>query len=299
MLFRSCIAAGSTVDLAVVPAAPELGVLHRRVGSTEVYLLAMTGPGEWRGVVRPRAGGLFQVWDPMSAEIVGAGTVGDGVSLALGPYEAVVIVVGADGDAWPAPRDSSSAGSSSAPDADGQSLAETGPWQVSYGSEEPVPVTLPHRWEDDRATRHLSGTAAYATTFTLAETRGITLVFGDSSPVDSGWDGERGMVGHSFRAEVVTPVGEVAEVRVDGVRAGIVWCPPYVLELGELAAGDHTLTIAVSNTLANALAVDEQTAILVEQVEATYGRRFRMQDLERADATVSSGLLSVPRLVVG
>jgi len=37
----------------------------------------------------------------------------------------------------------------------------------------------------------------------------------------------------------------------------------------------------------------------VEQVEATYGRRFRMQDLELADATVSSGLLSVPRLVVG
>jgi len=160
-------------------------------------------------------------------------------------------------------------------------------------------VTLPHRWEDDRATRHLSGTATYATTFTLAETRGITLVFGDSSPVDAGWEGERGMVGHSFRAEVVAPVGEVAEVRVDGVRAGIVWCPPYVLELGELAAGDHTLTIAVSNTLANALAVDEQTAILVERVEATYGRRFRMQDLERADATVSSGLLSVPRLVVG
>ena len=286
-------------DLAVVPAAPELGVLHRRVGSTEVYLLAMTGPREWRGVVRPRAGGRFQVWDPMSAEIVGTGTVDDGVGVALGPYEAVVIVVGADGEAWPDLRDGSSAGSFSASETDGNPLVETGPWQVSYGSEEPVPVTLPHRWEDDRATRHLSGTATYATTFTLAETRGITLVFGDSSPVDASWDGERGMVGNSFRAEVVAPVGEVAEVRVDGVRAGIVWCPPYVLELGEVAAGDHTLTIAVSNTLANALAVDEQTAILVEQIEATYGRRFRMQDLELADATVSSGLLSVPRLVVG
>jgi hypothetical protein len=80
---------------------------------------------------------------------------------------------------------------------------------------------------------------------------------------------------------------------------GVVWCPPYVLELGDLASGDHTLTVKVSNTLANAIAVDEQTAILVEQVEATYGRRFRMQDLDLADATVSSGLLSVPRLLVG
>jgi tartrate dehydratase alpha subunit/fumarate hydratase class I-like protein len=107
------------------------------------------------------------------------------------------------------------------------------------------------------------------------------------------------MVGRSFRAEVATPVGDVAEVLVDAARAGVVWCPPYVLGLGSLAAGEHTLTVKVSNTLANAIAVDEQTSILVEQVEARYGRRFRMQDLELADATVSSGLLSVPRLVVG
>jgi hypothetical protein len=79
---------------------------------------------------------------------------------------------------------------------------------------------------------------------------------------------------------------------------GVVWCPPYVLGLGSLAAGGHALTVKVSNTLANAIAVDEQTAILVEQIEARYGRRFRMQDLELADATVSSGLLSVPRLVI-
>jgi hypothetical protein len=57
--------------------------------------------------------------------------------------------------------------------------------------------------------------------------------------------------------------------------------------------------VKVSNTLANAVAADESTAVLVEQVEVMYGRRFRMQDLELADATVSSGLLAVPRLVVG
>ena len=106
------------------------------------------------------------------------------------------------------------------------------------------------------------------------------------------------MVGHSFRAEVATPVGEVAEVRVDGRAAGVVWCPPYVLELGEVGPGEHSLEIAVSNTLANALAVDEITAVLVERADAAYGRRFQMQDLELADSGVSSGLLEVPRLVV-
>jgi hypothetical protein len=225
----------------------------------------------------------------MSGAVVGGGSVGDGVPLALGPYEAVVLVVG----------DVPEVAGDTARDDDEPGLVEIGPWQVAYGSDDPADVELPHRWEDDRQRRHWSGTASYTSTFSLDAAAAVTLVFGDCSPTDAGSIAERGMVGRSFRAEVATPVGEVAEVFVDDVRSGVVWCPPYVLELGDVGAGDHTLTVKVSNTLANAIAGDEQTAMLVEQVEARYGRRFRMQDLELADATVSSGLLSVPRLVIG
>jgi alpha-L-rhamnosidase len=284
------------VDLAVLPATPEVGVLHRRVGAVDVYLVAVTGPQPWQGVVRPRSGSRFQVWDPMSTTVLREGRVDDGVALELDPYEAALVLVGDDDEGWPVV---SGAGVRS-DDARGQdTLVETAGWQVSYGSEDPEPVSLPDRWEDHEETRHLSGTATYSTTFTLAEDSQVRLALGEARPVDAGTAEERGMVGRSFRAEVTPPVGDVAEVFVDGRKAGVVWCPPYVLGLGNLPRGEHTLTLAVSNTLANAVAVDERTSQLVEQVEERYGTRFGMQDLELADVGVSSGLLSVPRLIIG
>ncbi len=283
-------------DVEVLPASPAIGVLHRRVDDTDVYLVAVTGPQPWQGVVRPRSGSRFQVWDPMSAQVVGAGNVEDGVQLELSPYEAVLVVVGDEQEGWPSV--SGATGRSHHGSEQGM-LAETGAWQVSYGLGDPEQVTLPHRWEDHSATRHVSGTATYTTTFTLSEDADVTMSLGDARPVDAGTTEERGMVGRSFRAEITSPVGEVAEVFVDGQRAGVLWGPPYVLGLGHLTPGEHTLALAVSNTLANAVAVDEQTAKLVDQVEQMYGTRFGMQDLDLADATVSSGLFAVPRLVIG
>jgi hypothetical protein len=53
----------------------------------------------------------------------------------------------------------------------------------------------------------------------------------------------------------------------------------------------------VYNTAANALAADEHIASLVAESEARYGRRFRMQELDKAMDTVRSGLLKVPAVV--
>jgi hypothetical protein len=50
--------------------------------------------------------------------------------------------------------------------------------------------------------------------------------------------------------------------------------------------------VIVRNIAANALATDQPIIELVAQSEARYGRRFRMQDLDRAMASVRSGLLS-------
>jgi len=54
----------------------------------------------------------------------------------------------------------------------------------------------------------------------------------------------------------------------------------------------------VYNTAANALTADEHIKRLAAESEARYGRRFRMQDLDQAMATVRSGLLQVPTLVL-
>jgi hypothetical protein len=94
-------------------------------------------------------------------------------------------------------------------------------------------------------------------------------------------------------------VGEVAQVRVNGIDCGLAWAPPYRVEISNaLRVGANQIELVVYNTAANALAADEHITQLAADSEASYGRRFRMQDLDKAVATVRSGLLQVPTLVL-
>jgi hypothetical protein len=121
------------------------------------------------------------------------------------------------------------------------------------------------------------------------------LDLGDSRPAD---DDPADQAGRSFHASVRGPVGEIAQVRLNGVDCGAAWAPPYRLDLTAAArTGPNDLEITVRNTAANALAADEHILRLAADSEARYGLRFQMQDLDRALATVRSGLLSVPRIV--
>jgi hypothetical protein len=107
------------------------------------------------------------------------------------------------------------------------------------------------------------------------------------------------MVGPAYRVAVRGPVGEVAQVRVNGMDCGLAWAPPYRVEItDELRSGTNEIEIIVYNTAANALAADEHIRQLAAESETRYGRRFRMQDLDKAMATVRSGLLQVPTLVL-
>jgi hypothetical protein len=95
------------------------------------------------------------------------------------------------------------------------------------------------------------------------------------------------------------PVGEVAQVRVNGIDCGLAWAPPYRVKITEaLHSGTNKIEIIVYNTAANALAADRHITRLAAESEARYGRRFRMQDLDRATESVRSGLLRVPTIVV-
>jgi hypothetical protein len=172
---------------------------------------------------------------------------------------------------------------------------------VRFAGSDAVPVTLPHRWEQDAAHQRYSGAATYATSVNLGvPVASAVLDLGDTVPVDAGPTDQSGMRGRSFRAEVTTPVGEIAVVTVNGVEAGVIWSTPYVLEIGaHLIAGDNTIELTVYNTAANALAADTTVAEWAEASAERYGRRFRMQELDRAADGVSSGLLAVPTLAIG
>ena len=121
--------------------------------------------------------------------------------------------------------------------------------------------------------------------------------FGDCEVIDGGVT-EHGHVGPSYRVAARSPVAEVAQVQVNGVDCGLVWAPPYRVEISNaVRRGINEIKIIVYNTAANALAADEHIRQLATASEARYGRRFRMQDLDQAMATVRSGLLQVPALV--
>ena len=108
-----------------------------------------------------------------------------------------------------------------------------------------------------------------------------------------------GLLGHSFRADIDPPIGVIAEVRVNDVDCGIVWAPPYVVDVSRAAlSGSNRVEIIVRNTAANALAHDPHLPSLVADSERRYGRRFRMQELDRAMDGIRSGLLATPALVI-
>jgi hypothetical protein len=163
-----------------------------------------------------------------------------------------------------------------------------------------LPVTLPHRWEDADERLHYSGAATYRTTVQLeGALESAVLDFGDTLPSAAGIADEVGIRGRSFRAEVRTPVGDVASVRINGRDAGHVWHAPYRLSVAEfLTPGSNSIEITVRNTLANALSVDTAIRAAVEESVREHGRRFRMQDLDLALEGVSSGLHAVPTLRV-
>ena len=166
----------------------------------------------------------------------------------------------------------------------------------------PSPSTFPIVWEDQPGRRHYSGAATYTAGCELGDLppqAHVVIDFGGCSTTDAADQDNAGLVGPSYQVAVIGPVGEIAEIGVNGVDCGVVWDPPYRVDITSAArSGWNEFKITVRNTAANALAADQHIVELAAQSEARYGRRFRMQDLDRAMASVRSGLLSVPTIVV-
>jgi hypothetical protein len=283
------VAAVLAPDLEISPPTPEIGVVHRRCTNAELYFVANTGPMSRSFAIATRTNRAgWEQWDAMSGRVLSAGAAGEAIGLTLHPYEATVIVLSDE----PAKPGSAAAGSE-------RRVPLEGRWQVAYGDQPAEPVDLPHVWEDQPGRQYYAGAATYTTSIELDAIDGRASIDLGDCEIHDGASAEHGMVGPSFRAEVRGPVGEVAQLRVNGIDCGLAWAPPYRVELGPaLRKGTNEIEITVSNTLTNALAADEHVTRLVAETEARYGRRFRMQDLDQAMATVRSGLLHVPALVL-
>ncbi|QGN32678.1 glycosyl hydrolase [Microlunatus sp. Gsoil 973] len=295
---RDDIAAAVAPELQIFPATGDIGSVRRRIDDADVHLVINTGPHPRRIHADPRQARTgYEVWHADTGTITSAGELRGPIAVDLAPYQAAVIVL----------HDSAVAH----PEAGTPTLTPAGPalelrdWSVRFGPESfeeaAGRVTLPHRWEDDPARANFSGTINYLTTVELDQSftaAGRMMIdFGESTPVDAGSSERDGVRGNSYRVQVTTPVREVVQVIVNGTQAGVLWAPPYALDLTDLLhPGGNTIELVVSNTAANALAADAAIDRLVQQSRDSYGHRFVMQDLDRAMDSVSSGLLGVPVL---
>ena len=286
-------------DLEISPPTADIGFVHRRSAGADIYFIANTGPQNraFRITARGNSRG-YEEWDATSGEVVRAGIAADGIDVTLHPYQATVVTMIAEGPASEAEpiRWAQSTLMQS------RRIRLDNSWQVAFADKPPEPVHLPHVWEDQPGRRHYSGAATYTAGCELgdlpAEAR-VVIDFGGCSTTDAADQDNAGMVGPSYQVAVTGPVGEIAEVAVNGVDCGVAWHPPYQVDITRAAhSGRNEIKITVRNTAANALAVDQHIVELAAQSEARYGRRFRMQDLDRAMASVRSGLLSVPTIVV-
>jgi hypothetical protein len=151
-------------------------------------------------------------------------------------------------------------------------------------------------WPTNPKRQFFSGRATYEKTFDIAgalkpDARYL-LDFGEAmaEPLPS-------PPGHNnMRAYLEPPVREVAEVFVNGKHAGIVWRPPYRIDItANVHPGANQLRIVVANTAINELA--GQTPPDYRLLADRYDVRFVPQDMENL-RPLPSGLLGPVKLLM-
>jgi hypothetical protein len=234
-------------DMVLSPATPQIGFIHRKLDGGDLYFVANTSNEAKHATARFRdAARHAETWDAFTGVVAGIPDPAD-VDLDLAPYESKLIFFSDIAQsAGPQPRRS---------EAVLEELSRH--WKVTFG-EMGVAVEMDKlsSWTDDAKTRYYSGRAAYAKSFAIGPGqlgRGATILldFGDGSPESTpSPPGE-----HNMKAYLDAPVRDAAEIFVNGQSAGVVWHPPFRIDItAEVHEGENALRIEVGNTAINGLA---------------------------------------------
>ncbi|MGJ9426552.1 glycosyl hydrolase [Nesterenkonia halotolerans] len=280
-----------------------VAVTTRDLGPARVHFVANTGkttaelelefpaldPGEDR---------ILERWDAETGAVREVQRVGASTRLELEAYEAAVLIEHRDATRLPTVAALPQGGGRR----DALRRLPTSGWSVQFSDESSArEVELPHRWEDESSRSHFSGAAAYRAEITIpGGAQSVMLDLGVARPYDLADPEAAGLMEASFSAEVLPPVGAVAQVVLDGHEVGFLWKTPYRLDLSSwvTAGGTHALTLVVSNVTSHRLAADAGIPRLVAESEEAYGSRFSIQTLDLALADVESGLLCIPMLSI-
>jgi hypothetical protein len=280
-------------DVSLSTPVPDIGFVHRRTQSADIYFVANTGntPVQVSATFRAQQKSV-EWWDPISGRVSKVQTPvhsreGTTIPLSLAPYASTVLVFSEQSVGSRRQAEHLRA----APPA----IDLSGQWQVSFGQNSP-PKTMDHlkSWTDDKETRYFSGLATYERDVALPKSMiqpglAIRLDFGEGRPVPPR-DLRSGM-----QAWLEAPVREAAVIYVNDQRAGSVWCPPYSLDVTSfLKAGTNHVKVVVGNLALNYMAGHSLPDYRL--LNLRYGVRFEAQDMDKIQP-VPAGLLGPIRLV--
>lgn len=272
-------------DVAISPATPTVGFIHRKLPDSDIYFLANTDnhAHAFDATFRTDKAGAEQ-WDPMDGRIESEGARKT-LHFSLAPYESRVVAF--SDHMKPPPMEPAAK--------EFTPIDLTHDWKVAFaktGATETM-QTL-HSWSGDEPEKYYSGTATYTRTLEIPEPVAgagkVLLDFGLGTPVPREQLHQAGT-----RTWYDPPLREVAQVYVNGKLAGDVWHPPYVLNLAPLLhAGANELKIVVANTAINELA--GRAAPDYRLLNLRYGEKFTPQDMDHLEP-LPSGILGPLRLV--
>lgn len=272
-------------DVALDPATPEVGFVHRRLSEADIYFIVNTGncPHVFTATFRTEKPGA-EWWDPFSGTTSRAGS-GAVLKMALAPYESRVVVF----------TDHAQSGKVQTTVTHFDPIDLRRDWQVTFDktSVSESMQTL-HSWADDEPGKYYSGTVTYRRTIDIpqnvASAGSAVLDFGAGTPVERAKLNLPGM-----RTWLDAPLRDAALVYVNGKLAGSVWHPPFTLQIGRyLRAGPNELKIVVANTAINELA--GRAPADYRLLWLRYGKRFAPQDMDHLEP-LPSGILGPLRIV--
>jgi hypothetical protein len=286
-------------DVAISPAEPEIGAVHRHTDYGDIYFVANTSNMPKSVDAAFRVAGLHpEIWNPMNGDVSPAAVAEKSaasttVHLNLAPYASTIVAF--TKRTLPTPKTFVWEGEVPQP-----VDLSTG-WTVRFGKDgAPVAMDKLTDWTNLPDKKTFSGVATYEKTITVAPEMlqnglSISFDFGQSTPSQPGMEGADG--GPRFRAALNPPIREAAVIYLNEKRLGSLWCPPYAIDVtGKLKPGENKIRIEVAN-----LAINYMTGIKFPNydyagVTRQFGNRFKPQNLSLVQP-LPSGLLGPVRLV--
>ncbi len=276
-----------TPDMRLTPPTPAIGFIHRKLPHGDLYFVANTANQARHVSAHFRsAAGYAETWDAFSGEVAGLSDPGN-INLDLAAYSSRLIYFSSD--ATPATLE---------PTRHETVKADlSNDWKITFGDTGVSRgLNTLASWTGDARTTYYSGLATYEKSFDLpldthAQAARFLLDFGPATPLPLPSPPGR----NNMWAYLDAPVRDAAEVYVNGKLAGVVWHPPYRIDItAQLRTGSNSLRIVVGNTAINAMA--GQPLPDYRLLWDRYGKLFEPQDMQNLQP-LPSGILGPVTLI--